>query len=169
MTRILALLDRIGGDRLARMGIVLVIFIILVRGVRLLVSRSVEEPETRYRINKLIGISAWVIATLLLIGSFSGSLSGVLTSLSVIGAGVAFALQEVIASFAGRLAWRERSHLFPNPGRGQRVQGGDFPGLRYFRNCRLPAGRRPTGRRCTALECSRVPVAIALIHNTRLH
>jgi small-conductance mechanosensitive channel len=98
------LINRIGGDRLTRMAVALLIFALVVRGVRLLVARGVEDPESRYRINKLVGVSAWVIAALLVVGSFSGSLAGILTSLSVIGAGVAFALQEVIASLAGRLA-----------------------------------------------------------------
>jgi small-conductance mechanosensitive channel len=104
MTSIVDLLNRIGGDRLARMAMVLLVFVILVRGIRLLVSRNIAEPEARYRINKFLGAGAWIIAALLLFGSFSGSLSSALASLSVIGAGVAFALQEVIASVAGRIA-----------------------------------------------------------------
>lgn len=104
MDVIRAFFDGISGDRWARLALTLIVCVLVVRMVRVVVLRSIDEPGTRYKAGKTISAIGWVGAMLVVIGSFSGSLTGVLTSLSVIGAGIAFALQEVIASIAGRVA-----------------------------------------------------------------
>lgn len=104
MNTISAFLAGISGDRWARLFITLVVCVMIARGIRALILRNVEDPEIRYRAGKTITGLTWIGAVLIIVGSFSGSLTGVLTSLSVIGAGIAFALQEVIASIAGRVA-----------------------------------------------------------------
>lgn len=104
MDRFTELLNGVSGDRWARIVIALILCAIVVRMLRTVVTRNLDEPEARYRAGKTINAIGWVAAVLLVISTFSGSLSGLLTSLSVIGAGVAFALQEVIASIAGRVA-----------------------------------------------------------------
>ena len=98
------LFDSIGRDQWTRVGVSLFLCFVVVRGLRAITDRQLEDPEARYRSRKFITSAGWVVAVLLVVGAFSGSLSGVLASLSVIGAGVAFALQEVIASVAGRVA-----------------------------------------------------------------
>lgn len=104
MDQLLQFFDSVGRDRWARVVVALILCAIAVRLVRVMVTRSIEEPAARYRAAKIISRVGWVAAVLLVISSFSGSLSGLFASLSIIGAGVAFALQEVIASAAGRVA-----------------------------------------------------------------
>ncbi|MEP7381051.1 MAG: mechanosensitive ion channel domain-containing protein, partial [Gemmatimonadota bacterium] len=104
MNHMLEVLNNVGGDRWARVGIALMVCFVAVRLLRSAVNRQVEDPEARYRLGRYIGTAGWVAALLLVVSSFSGSLSGLFASLSIIGAGVAFALQEVIASAAGRMA-----------------------------------------------------------------
>lgn len=104
LNQLLEALRSVGGDRWARVAIALVLCAIAVRLLRAAVDRQVEDPSARYRLARVIGIGGWIAAFLLVVNSFAGSLSGLFASLSIIGAGVAFALQEVIASAAGRLA-----------------------------------------------------------------
>ncbi len=84
--------------------VVLVLMLLAMRGVRRLVRTRVHEPGLRYSANKLVGYVGWTLIVLMLLATFSDSLRGFALSIGVIGAGVAFALQEVIASVAGRIA-----------------------------------------------------------------
>jgi len=104
MRSILDVLASVGGDRWARVIVSLVVCVVAVRALRAVVARQVEDPEIRYRSSRAIGIGGWAVAFLLVVTAFSGSISGLLASFSIIGAGIAFALQEVIASVAGRMA-----------------------------------------------------------------
>ncbi|MBK6487474.1 MAG: mechanosensitive ion channel family protein [Gemmatimonadetes bacterium] len=104
MSQLLQLLDSMGRDRWARVVIALLLCAVTVRLVRTMVLRQMDDPDARYRASKVIGRVGWVAAVLLVVSSFAGSLSGMFASLSIIGAGIAFALQEVIASAAGRMA-----------------------------------------------------------------
>jgi len=69
-----------------------------------LIPKYVEAPESRYRFRKLINLIGYLIFALLLMMVYSNQLSGLTVFLGVAGAGIAFALQEVIASFAGFIA-----------------------------------------------------------------
>lgn len=104
LNQLLEALRNVGADRWARVAIALVLCAVAVRLLRAAVNRQVEDPQARYRLRRVIGIGGWLVALLLIVLSFAGSLGGLFASLSIIGAGVAFALQEVIASAAGRLA-----------------------------------------------------------------
>jgi small-conductance mechanosensitive channel len=63
--------------------------------------RQVQDTDLRYRIRKAISFVGYAIMSLLIVLAFSDSLGKLTVIFGVIGAGVAFALQEVIASFAG--------------------------------------------------------------------
>lgn len=84
--------------------VVLLLALLVMRGVRRLVRDRIQEPALRYRAVKMVGRIGWVFMALVLLAIFSDRLRGVALSLGVVGAGVAFALQEVIASVAGRIA-----------------------------------------------------------------
>ena len=74
---------------------------------RLIVSRltkSIENPNHRYRIRKLVVFLGYLLAVLFLAGEFSNQLHSVTIALGAASAGIAFALQEVIFSAAGWLA-----------------------------------------------------------------
>jgi small-conductance mechanosensitive channel len=66
--------------------------------------RQVQDSDLRYRIRKVITFVGYAIMALLIILIFSDSLGKLTVIFGVIGAGVAFALQEVIASLAGWIA-----------------------------------------------------------------
>ena len=69
-----------------------------------LVPKYVESPESRYRLRKFINLIGYFIFVILLVVIYSNQLSGLTVFLGVAGAGIAFALQEVITSFAGFMA-----------------------------------------------------------------
>ncbi len=65
---------------------------------------KVENVNNRYRTKKFSTISGYLLTIILITIVFSNKLGGLTIALGVAGAGIAFALQEVIASFAGWLA-----------------------------------------------------------------
>lgn len=66
-----------------------------------LVPRYVDEPERRYRAAKMIGRSVALIAVIAILILWSVGEADVITLLTVIGAGLAIALREVVLSFVG--------------------------------------------------------------------
>lgn len=82
---------------------VAVIWIIIQLLRRNLASR-IKDNSTRYKTKKVLGFIGFLVTTILIIVVFSDKLGGVTIALGVAGAGIAFALQEVIASVAGWLS-----------------------------------------------------------------
>ncbi|MDS3860604.1 mechanosensitive ion channel [Thermosynechococcaceae cyanobacterium BACA0444] len=80
--------------------ITLIIFKILVQ----VSSRQVQDLDLRYHIRKVIGFVSYGVIALLIIIIFNDNLAQLTVIFGVLGAGIAFALQEVIASFAGWIA-----------------------------------------------------------------
>jgi small-conductance mechanosensitive channel len=64
----------------------------------------IKESQSRYRVRKLINIIGYLTAILFLAVIFKDRLGGLTIAFGVAGAGIAFALQEVIASIAGWVA-----------------------------------------------------------------
>jgi len=64
----------------------------------------VESSDTRYRLRKLVNALGTLAVILLITIIFSKKLGNLTVAFGVAGAGIAFALQEVIASFAGWVA-----------------------------------------------------------------
>lgn len=65
---------------------------------------KIKENENRYRAKKISSFLGYVLTIILITVVYSDKLGGVTVALGVAGAGIAFALQEVITSFAGWLA-----------------------------------------------------------------
>jgi small-conductance mechanosensitive channel len=82
----------------------LLIIVTLVRLISRSLKRWIGDAEARYRGRKLVVFGGYVAALILLLTVYSGKLGGLTVTLGVAGAGIAFALQEVIASFAGWFA-----------------------------------------------------------------
>ncbi|WP_315787944.1 mechanosensitive ion channel family protein [Fischerella sp. JS2] len=80
-------------------GIAIVALIFRVLGQ--ILPRQVQDTDLRYRIRKAVSLVGYAIIALLIVLAFSDSLGRLTVIFGVIGAGVAFALQEVIGSFAG--------------------------------------------------------------------
>jgi len=84
--------------------IALLIVISLVKILQRVIVNKVKDVETRYRFRKSISFFGYLVAMFALTIIFSNKLSGLTVAFGVAGAGIAFALQEVIASFAGWFA-----------------------------------------------------------------
>lgn len=72
--------------------------------IKRLIPRYIEETGSRYRTRKFINFIGYFLVIILVLVSYSSQLSGLTVFLGVAGAGIAFALQEVIASIAGFIA-----------------------------------------------------------------
>ena len=97
------LFDPVGGKLIAAALVVLVVFAIARYSQRML-GRYVEDAQRRYRLRKLVTFFGYLLAILLLSIVYSDKLSGLTVLLGVLGAGVAFALQEIVVSIAGWIA-----------------------------------------------------------------
>ena len=97
------LFDPVIGKIIAATLVVLVV-VVLVRYVQRALGRYIEDSQRRYRLRKLVTIGGYAIALILLSVVYSDKLSGLTVMLGVLGAGIAFALQEVIVSVAGWIA-----------------------------------------------------------------
>ncbi len=85
-------------------GIGLLVLVVLVRFLRGLLTRFIKDSDTRYRARKLVSFLSYFVGLMLLALVFSDRLGRLTVALGVAGAGVAFALQEIIASVAGWVA-----------------------------------------------------------------
>lgn len=86
----------------ALLGVVLVY--VVGRLVQRSVAHYVKDNAARYRARKIVSFFFYLIAALVLASIYSSRLGGFTVALGVAGAGIAFALQEVIASVAGWVA-----------------------------------------------------------------
>lgn len=102
------------------------IFIItlLVRFLRRSLSRYIQDSDTSYRLRKLITFIGYLVIALFITIVFSDRLGQLTLVFGAVGAGVAFALQEVIASLAGWVAISLGQFYKP----GDRVQLGGIIG-----------------------------------------
>ena len=78
--------------------------VITVRLLQRALGRYVQNTERRYRLRKFTSVIGYLFAVFLLSLVYSDKLSGLSVFFGVAGAGIAFALQEVIASIAGWIA-----------------------------------------------------------------
>jgi len=92
-------------------GIVLVLVVIatllvsiVVRMLRRALRTRIADSDLRYRATKLVSLAGYGIVLIVVLTEVGGRMSGLTVALGAASAGIAFALQEVIASFAGWLA-----------------------------------------------------------------
>lgn len=96
----------------------------VIRAVQRTLSGRIEDSDTRYRVRKAVAFAGYLAAFLYLAALFSDKLGGLTVAFGVAGAGIAFALQEVIASIAGWLALTFSNFYQP----GDRVELGGIKG-----------------------------------------
>jgi small-conductance mechanosensitive channel len=83
---------------------VLILFVIVYVIIRILgkgASKLAKDNSSKYRLKKFVNFIGYLLFAIGLLIIFSSRLSGIGTALGVAGAGIAFALQEVIVSIAG--------------------------------------------------------------------
>ena len=84
----------------------------------------VKDPDMRYRARKFITAIGYLAGFLMVVAVFSDRLGNLTVALGVAGAGIAFALQEVITSIAGWIAV-SFGHFYRS---GDRIQLGGITG-----------------------------------------
>lgn len=105
----------------------LLLGILLVMGiyaVRTLALKRIAEPSLRYRARKIITYGGYFLVALVLLSAMNTRIAQFSVIIGAVGAGVAFALQEVIASIAGWVALSFGNFYKP----GDRVQLGGITG-----------------------------------------
>ena len=90
--------------RLFVLVIGIILITILAGIVRRLATRYVADQSLRYKSRKMVNFFGYATALLFILLVFNEKLGGIAVALGVAGAGVAFALQEVITSVAGWMA-----------------------------------------------------------------
>lgn len=87
-------------------------------------ARRLNDVGVRYRVRKALALASYAISLLVILTIFSDRLGGFTVAFGVAGAGIAFALQEVIASAAGWIAISFGNFYSP----GNRVELGGIKG-----------------------------------------
>ncbi len=82
----------------------LLVLSVVIRFAQRIISRRVKDSDTRYRVRKFVTFAGYLLGIVVIATVFSDRLRGLTVAFGVAGAGIAFALQEVIASVAGWLA-----------------------------------------------------------------
>lgn len=111
-------------ERIAVIVIGVVAVILLTSFLKKIVNGKIENTDHRYRVRKAVNLIGYLLVVLILLLVYGNKLGNVGVALGVAGAGVTFALQEVIVSFAGWLS----IILSGTPSVGQRVKIGDAKG-----------------------------------------
>jgi len=124
MDAALSLLARISVSQLALPALMILAIVLAARVARRAASRHVDDVDARYRLRKTITFVATILAVFVGIASFSRQLQAFTVAFGLAGAGVAFALQGVIASVAGWVAVTFGRLYTP----GDRVQLGGITG-----------------------------------------
>ncbi|WP_374574845.1 mechanosensitive ion channel family protein [Phenylobacterium sp.] len=92
------------GTRWARLAIGLAVVWLAANLARRLVTDWVGDADRRYKLRKAVSLLGYVAVGVTALTIFARQLGGLTVAFGVAGAGIAFALQEVIASVAGWLA-----------------------------------------------------------------
>jgi len=90
--------------KIAAVVVAILVINLIARMIGKVLMRRIEGNDTRYRLRKLIDATVTLVAVILITIVFSDKLGNLTVAFGVAGAGIAFALQEVIASFAGWVA-----------------------------------------------------------------
>jgi small-conductance mechanosensitive channel len=90
--------------KLITVSVGILVVYLLARVLLRAVAGKIKDSDTRYRVRKAISFFAYLVGVFLVAAVLSDQLGSLTVALGVAGAGIAFALQEVIASVAGWVA-----------------------------------------------------------------
>jgi small-conductance mechanosensitive channel len=99
-----SLLDNPTFINIASVFILFVIVYILVKISQKSATRLTKENSSKYKVRKLINFFGYLVFVIGVMFIYNSKLSGFGTAIGVAGAGIAFALQEIIVSIAGYIA-----------------------------------------------------------------
>lgn len=104
MEKLLDFFKTAQGKNLMIAGIAIIVIYFIVSLIKRIIPRYISETETRYRARRFINFVGYLFVILAIFFVYGSQFTGLTVFLGVAGAGIAFALQEVIASIAGFLA-----------------------------------------------------------------
>lgn len=111
-------------ERLLIILIGIILIIVISHFLKKIIRRKVNDPANKYRSRKAVNVFSYVMITSVVLFVYSDKLGNIGIALGLAGAGIAFALQEVITSIAGWI-----SIVTTNSIRiGQRVKIGEITG-----------------------------------------
>lgn len=111
-------------ERIAVIVIGVVVVLLLTTFLKRIVNNKIINTDHRYRVRKAVNFIGYLLVGLMLLVIYGSKLGNIGVALGLAGAGVTFALQEVIVSFAGWL----NIILSGAPSVGERVKIGDAKG-----------------------------------------
>ena len=110
------------------------------RVIRKYLSQRIKESDTRYRTRKFVTLSGYIAGVVFVIIVFGESIGNLHVAIGIAGAGITFALQEVITSIAGWIAVSFGQFFRP----GDRIQfgatRGDVIDIGVFRTTLMECG-----------------------------
>ena len=108
-----------------------------VRILQRFITKAIHNDDTRYSVRKGLAFTSYIVIIIYVLGVFSDQLGSLAVAFGVAGAGIAFALQEVIVSIAGWIAlcFGQFYHV------GDRVQLGGIKGVLGARAASKPEDR----------------------------
>ncbi len=89
------------GIKILKVGVAIFVIVLLSSIIKRIVPKYVQNTSSRYKARKFVSFLAYTLIVIAVLIVFSNHLTGFTVFLGVAGAGIAFALQEVIASIAG--------------------------------------------------------------------
>lgn len=101
MEKIFEYLKSDSGSKLLTITIALVIIYIIASFVKKIIPKYIAATDSRYKARKFINFIGYAVFVFIILFVFSNKLTGFSVFIGVAGAGIAFALQEVISSIAG--------------------------------------------------------------------
>ncbi|MCF8276716.1 MAG: mechanosensitive ion channel family protein [Flavobacteriales bacterium] len=111
-------------ERLAFIAIGIVAVVVVTTLIKRVVNTTIKNTDHRYSVRKAVNFIGYVLIGIVLLIIYGDKLGNLGVALGLAGAGITFALQEVIVSFAGWLS----IILSGTPSVGQRVKIGDAKG-----------------------------------------
>lgn len=88
-------------EKLLTIFIALIVVIFISRFLKKAVNRHLKDTDRKYSARKMVTVLSYTLILVVIVSVFSDKLGGLGVALGVAGAGIAFALQEVIVSIAG--------------------------------------------------------------------
>lgn len=92
------------GKKIIGIFLALIIVWFIANIIKRIIPKYVNTTQSRYRSRKFINLIGYFFSILIIATAYSNKLNGLSVFLGVAGAGIAFAMQEVIASVAGFIA-----------------------------------------------------------------
>lgn len=104
MDKIASFFTTVNTTKLISISVGVLIVMLIGFFLKRIIPKYISSTSVRYRTRKFINVLSYFFIIILIMATYSNKLQGLSVLLGVAGAGIAFAMQEVITSFAGFIA-----------------------------------------------------------------